>query len=717
LLPFLEQDANLFFGRDRFLFGDEQSKAGLVKAVQTQPLVAVIGPSGSGKSSVVFAGLIPQLRVEGNWLIDTFRPQNQPFYGLASALVRLLKPELDEIQQMRRSAELKTDLVQGKLTLLQVTSNILERNLGKRLLLVVDQFEEIYTLCPDEEQYQFTDILLDAINQDNLTLVLTLRADFYGYVLSNRRLRDALQRFTPQLLSSMNREELKFVIEKPLERLNISLESELTQRILDDVGREPGNLPLLEFALSRLWKKKQNRKLTHSAYNEIGGVRKAVANHAADIYSQLSEAQQKQAQHIFVQLVHPGEGTEDTRRLATQAEVGDENWSLVTYLASYKARLVVTGWNAIINENTIEVVHEALIREWKDLQDWVAADRKFRTWQESLRSSIHTWENSGLDKDALLRGLLLVEAEDWLEKRFNKMSLSEKKFIQKSQNQRNVAENKAKFTRYGFATLGIILVTLGLFAQRQFSALQSQENLTTALITGGSSLTSELMYDILPRELQIANQKVNNNRIDEAIAFYKATLTSAQNFIDAASRKESKFKEKDTQAINSFRDTAESSLAQIIKAHYLPELEAELNTHKTDREFGKLKENLPITDFENQYTEGPLKTTYRILMRKPGLEADLNKNGLLDATEAIYLPCETLKEIELMWRRITDWRCGFYDQTNKSKVNPEGKYYAAESCTELSHMTLTERIFPRPIAAAVDRIKSCKVEELIHEDN
>ncbi|MBF2028184.1 MAG: ATP-binding protein [Oscillatoriales cyanobacterium C42_A2020_001] len=256
-------------------------------------MVAVIGPSGSGKSSVVFAGLIPQLRAEGNWLIDSFRPQNQPFYGLASALVRLLKPGLDEIQQIKRSAELGTDLMQGKLTLLQVTSNILERNFGKRMLLVVDQFEEIYTLCSDEEQYQFIGILLDAINQDNLTLVLTLRADFYGYVLSNRRLRDALQQFTPQLLSSMNREELQFVIEKPLERLSVSLEAKLIQRILDDVGREPGNLPLLEFALTRLWKKKQNRKLTHSTYDEIGGVKQALANHAEEIYSQLSETQQK----------------------------------------------------------------------------------------------------------------------------------------------------------------------------------------------------------------------------------------------------------------------------------------------------------------------------------------------------------------------------------------------------------------------------------------
>lgn len=273
------------------MFGENQSSSGLVKAVQIQPLVAVIGPSGSGKSSVISAGLIPHLRAEGNWLIDSFRPQNQPFYGLASALVRLLKPELDEIQQPQRSAELMVNLIQGKLNLSQLTSSILERNFGKRLLLVIDQFEEIYTLCSSTEQIQLIDLLLDALNVDNLTLVLTIRADFCGYILSYPPFQEALQKFTPQLISSMNREELQSSIEKPLEKLNVSLEPKLVHRILDDVGNEPGNLPLLEFALTRLWEKKQNNKLTHRAYDEIGGIKKALANHAEEIYSQLNDKQ------------------------------------------------------------------------------------------------------------------------------------------------------------------------------------------------------------------------------------------------------------------------------------------------------------------------------------------------------------------------------------------------------------------------------------------
>jgi hypothetical protein len=183
LSAFGEEDAAFFFGRETFVNG-------LVQAVQKQPLVAVIGPSGSGKSSVVLAGLISQLREQGTWLIESFRPGNQPFYQLASALVSQLEPKMGDTQQLREAGGLAADMQQGKVTLQQVVSRIIERNPDKRLLLFADQFEELYTLCQvKEEQEGFADTLLEAIHQKSLTLVFTLRADFYGYVLSYRPLR------------------------------------------------------------------------------------------------------------------------------------------------------------------------------------------------------------------------------------------------------------------------------------------------------------------------------------------------------------------------------------------------------------------------------------------------------------------------------------------------------------------------------------------------
>ncbi|WP_017315129.1 nSTAND1 domain-containing NTPase [Mastigocladopsis repens] len=431
LSAFGEEDAAFFFGREMFVNS-------LVQAVHKQPLIAVIGPSGSGKSSVVYAGLIPQLRAEGSWLIESFRPGNQPFYQLASALVSQLEPELGEIRQLREAAGLATDMQQGKVTLQQVVSRITERNPDKRLLLVADQFEELYTLCQvKEEQERFVNTLLEAIHLKSLTLVFTLRADFYGYVLSYRPFRDALQEFTPQLVSSMSREELQAAIALPAQKLEVQLEDGLTQRILDDVGLEPGNLPLLEFALTRVWEKQQNRVLTHQAYDEIGGVKKALANHAEQIYRQLGEGEKKQAQRIFLQLVRPGEGTEDTRRLATRAEVGNQNWGLVSYLAGYQARLVVTGRDDNSGEDTVEVVHEALIREWITLREWMNANRQFRVWQERLKVAIREWQNNNHDSGALLRGVSLTVAEEWLQKRSDEMTQEERDFIQASASQRD----------------------------------------------------------------------------------------------------------------------------------------------------------------------------------------------------------------------------------------------------------------------------------------
>ncbi|NES64087.1 MAG: CHAT domain-containing protein [Okeania sp. SIO2D1] len=425
LSAFQEEDADFFFGQEKFV-------QKLVEVTHKQPLIAVVGPSGSGKSSVVYAGLVPQLRTEKKWLIESFIPGKEPFISLAFLLVGQLEPEASETQKLREAKELASDMHEGRITLSQIVNRILERNPGQQLLLIADQFEELYTLCQDKEkQERFAEALLTAIREENVKLVITLRADFLGYLLSYRPLRDALQEFTPQFLSSMKREELQQAIELPAQKSEVQLEAKLTERILDDVGEEPGNLPLLEFALTRLWEKQENRVLTHHAYEEIGGVKKAIANHAEQIYQKLNETEKKQTERIFVQLVRPGEGTEDTRRVATRAEVGEDNWNLVSYLAGYQARLVVTGRRE--EEDTVEVVHEALIREWGTLREWINASREFRTWQERLRATMRYWQENERDEGTLLRGVALAQAQEQLQQRREELSAEELEFIQLSQ--------------------------------------------------------------------------------------------------------------------------------------------------------------------------------------------------------------------------------------------------------------------------------------------
>ncbi len=270
LSAFGEKDAAFFFGRETFVNG-------LVQATCKQLLVAVIGPSGSGKSSVVFAGLIPQMRTQGTWLIESFRPENQPFHQLASALVRQLEPELGKVEQAIKAGKLATSIKQGEVSLSQVASDILRHTPNKHLLLVADQFEELYTLCLDSsEQKVFLDILLEAVNQiPFFTLLLTLRADFLSYALSYRPFADALQG-TDLKLGPMNRQELKEAIERPAQMLGVQIEPGLTERIFEAVDESPGYLPLQEFTLTLLWAKQRHGQLTHNAYKLEFGLKAQV---------------------------------------------------------------------------------------------------------------------------------------------------------------------------------------------------------------------------------------------------------------------------------------------------------------------------------------------------------------------------------------------------------------------------------------------------------
>ncbi len=444
---FREQDAPFFFGRERFTLL-------LRDAVERQPFVAVIGSSGSGKSSVVFAGLLPQLRddIGDAWLITSCRPGEQPFHALAAALLPLLEPPSTEADRLIEARKLAAAWLERDHTLLRTVGRVEENHPQEPLLLVIDQFEELYTLCPEPERRQrFLDLVLAAgrAGQNRpaspLVLLVTLRADFMGQALAYRPFADALQAGS-LLLGPMHRDELRAAVARPAQKQGAAFEPGLVDRILDDVGEEPGNLPLLEFALTLLWEETDDGWLTHETYEALGRVEGALARYAEQLFVGLAPDDQARVRRILVQLVQPGEGTEDTRRVATRAEVGEANWLLTRHLAD--KRLVVTGRDAAGNE-IVEVAHEALIENWGRFQDWLEADRAFRTWQERLRAALRQWEVSAKDEGALLHGAPLAQAEEWLAAREDVLSQAERTFIRASISlrERRVAQREAQRQR------------------------------------------------------------------------------------------------------------------------------------------------------------------------------------------------------------------------------------------------------------------------------
>ncbi|MGF2036696.1 MAG: hypothetical protein RMZ43_015510 [Nostoc sp. CmiVER01] len=484
LFHFGPKDAEFFFGREIFI---EE----LYITTKTRNFIPVLGASGSGKSSVVLAGLVPKLEKEGHWQFTHFRPGSDPFHAIALALVPLYTPNLNETKQIIQARELADYLQKGSVPLSDVFAKIRQNHPDHRVLLIADQFEEIYTLCNDQEiRRKFLDCLLasletpTSLSSSATVLVATMRADFLGNALSYRPFADVLQNADLKL-GPMNREELKEVIEKPAQKLGVTFETGLVELILNDVEDQPGNLPLLEFALTELWNKRTGKQLTHKIYEEIGQVEGALARHADEKYGNLTDDEKEKVRRIFIQLVRPGEGAEDTRRIAMKAELGEQSWSLVKKLAD--ARLVVTSRN-LSSQETVEVVHEALIRNWGELREWMNTNRVFRAWQERLRSTKGQWEATKQDSGSLLRGAALAEAEERLKERPEDL-IDEKEFIEQSiKEQQRIRKNGIRAI-WGIVASSLLAVVvssgLGLMAWQKTK--EAELNLADSL--GSSSLS------------------------------------------------------------------------------------------------------------------------------------------------------------------------------------------------------------------------------------
>ncbi len=487
LRPFREEDAAFFCGREAFT-------ESLLETVARESLVAVVGASGCGKSSVVRAGLTPKLRQQKGagatvWDIVTMVPGEQPLASLAAALMPLLKPDLDIIDRRNEGNKLAGYWSAGTTRVAETVADLLRLQSGTdRLLLVVDQWEELYTLCKDDgARRRFTDELLAATERGPLTVALTLRGDFYGHAVSDRALADRLQKAVVNL-GPMTRAELQRAIAEPAQKIGLSFEDGLIARILDDVGDEPGNLPLLEFVLEMLWERRRGGELHHAAYEAIGGVQGAIASRADETFAALPPEQQQAARRALVKLVRPGEGTEDTRRRALLEELGAEAAPIIDKFVT--ARLLVAGLDRTRGTETVEVTHEALIRRWDKLRQWVDEDREFLRTRDRIESAARHWADHERDPSLLLApGRPLAEGEELLERRRNDLGAETIEYIEASASaarakvaaERMSQRRSARRTQWFAGTMAVFAAALGIVAYYAYNkSLEAEQSLQTA---------------------------------------------------------------------------------------------------------------------------------------------------------------------------------------------------------------------------------------------
>jgi WD40 repeat protein len=462
LQAFDEDHAEFFFGRD----GDIQR---LTEKLKVTRFIGVIGSSGSGKSSLVRAGVVPALKKgvlpeSDAWAVRVFTPGAHPLASLAANLLRLYPHEamnktLDQLSLDERTLHLAVSL------------GMAERPASARVMWVIDQFEEVFTLCADErERAQFLANLLYAafIPNGRCAVILTLRADFYHKCAAYPELsaRLAEHQF---LVSLMGQSNLRQAIEEPAWHVGLEFEQGLVETILDDVENQPGALPLLEHALLELWERRRGMMMTLEAYRESGGVEGAIAKRADAIYVSFDSEQQTIARRIMLRLTQPGEGTEDTRRRATMSELithaGESQMVEGVVQEMANARLLMTNTDEQSGEQIVDVSHEALIRGWPRLRRWIEEDRAGLRILRRLTEASREWQ-TGKDESLLYRGARLAQAVEWRERNEVALNEMEREFLNQSVAQHEAAERRRRRVIIGLAAgllVALALAALALF--------------------------------------------------------------------------------------------------------------------------------------------------------------------------------------------------------------------------------------------------------------
>jgi WD40 repeat protein len=447
LITFQEDDSSYFFGRDA-LIGELLNKA------EQTAFLAVLGPSGSGKSSVVRAGLIPALRREAlpgseQWqYLTPLKPGARPLNALAATLAAAQQGRLGDIAAIHEALSKKPD------ALLLMADGLLSGRTNARLVLVVDQAEELWTLAPIEpaartafladQQQPFINCLLAAAQEADhpVLIILTLRADFLHRALEHHELASWIKTHNV-LVEPMTRDELHSAITRPTELVGGSFEPGLVDTLVEQTISQPGALPLLEYTLLELWKERRSDgTLTWDAFKAIGGgVEGGLARRADTVLAkQYTPEQQAELRAVLMRLVQPGEGTVDTRRRVAMEDLVPAGSSVEAVQALLKPladeRLITTGYNRENNEEIVEVSHEALIRAWPTLGAWIATARGDLRLHIQLGEAARDWIASGENPDLLWSGLRLANTEAWLERARPRLNARDQRFIEASRAQR-----------------------------------------------------------------------------------------------------------------------------------------------------------------------------------------------------------------------------------------------------------------------------------------
>ncbi len=493
LRSFEEADASDFFGREALT---DRLVARL--SHPNSRFVALVGPSGGGKSSAVRAGLVPALRADAvpgsdRWFVVDMRPGSEPLRELERALLRIAIDSpgglMDELERDERG-------------LLRAVHRILPP--GSEVLLVVDQFEEVFTHVENEHvRARFLDTLVTASTDPDhsVRVIVTLRADFYDRPLRYRGIGELLRAGTEVVLP-LSAEELERAVAGPAERVGVRIEPKVVGAMIAEVAEQTGALPLLQYTLTELFERRKDGTLTLDVYRSIGGISGALVRRAEQIYASLNDTAKEATRQLFLRLVTLGEGSEDTRRRVLMAELLslEEREDVMTVLidAFGAHRLLTFDRDPYSRHPTVEVAHEALLTAWGRLGGWIDAAREDVRTHRRLAAAVAEWTVAGQDPSFLVRGNRLEKFEEWTATSELGLAETERAFLdasiaarlaeaaeERAQKEREAALQRRSGNRLRalvgvLAVASIIAVALSLFARQQANVAERERRVAVA---------------------------------------------------------------------------------------------------------------------------------------------------------------------------------------------------------------------------------------------
>jgi hypothetical protein len=707
MVPFSEADQDRFFGRDQEI--DE-----LVERLRSHPFVTVIGPSGSGKSSLVFAGLIPQLRQSslfgaGNWLVRSMRPGAAPLQTLQALLGNDLNDPAQAMEQVL-SAEANS----------------------QRLLLVIDQFEELFTQRGQETDL-FQQFILKLIGVSKCYIVLTVRADFYSDLMTS----PLWHNIQPSRMEVIPLDEagLRQAIVKPAERVEVFIEPTLVERLVDDAAGEPGVLPLVQETLVLLWERIERRFLPLRAYEALvlprgayGGLSKghrtglqvAIARRADAALASLDADPEKQyriARRIFIRLIQFGEGRADTRRqqLVNELQAISDDPELFQRTLDHfiDCRLLTSDRDEKDPSlKKVDIAHEALISGWSTLQQWMSEHRDAEQTRRQLTNKAKEWERLGRRSGGLLDGVELAESERWLASaKAIDLSYEEllSQFIKASEAEVSRARRMKGIIVGAISALGIIaVVASGVVWKQQTEA----SNMKTILDLQLGKFTPTNLDIILPilndylKQAKEAQNKAHKSKEAQAApaeleAAQESAITYARAVLDIIFRIENSnlpIPEAERELVP-IKDEANHVMLDMILPYGINKIEQKLKAGK----IGNVITETTYLRYKEKFTpDSALKATYDVIMLDLG--ADINRIGTLSPNETKRIPCPLLKEIDRVWRDHTHNKCGWYGSTKRLNGLEGG-------CVQEKSKTLVALIFPDiSYDYIITRLDNCKVQ-------